>query len=71
MPFLVLKLIKNNRKSAKIIPNFFGVIEIGLKKFIQISKGVLIGQPVWFLWPIKFRVLVFTRKNEVLADLYT
>ena len=47
--FLVWKLIKNNRKSAKIILIFFGVIETGSQKCIQISKGILIRQTVWFL----------------------
>ena len=49
--FLLWKLIKNNRKSAKIILIFFGVIETGSQNCIQISKGVLIGQTVCFLWP--------------------
>ena len=49
---------------------FFGVIETGAQKYIRISKGILIGQTVWFLWP-KLQMLVFTQKREVLADLYT
>ena len=53
-------LIKNNRKATKII--FFGIIKTSSQKCIQISKGVLIGQTVWFLWP-KFQVLVFTKSN--------
>ena len=60
--FLLWKLIKNNRKSAKIILIFFAVIETGSQNCIRISKGVLIGQTVWFLWP-KLWVVVFTRKK--------